>query len=86
MLAGLSKQLELTGDDRAAAARQLADALDKQRKALEPRGSGGGGGGRRGGGDRIDALRNPIKARLLSRWPEMSSPYHPATVAALTSS
>ena len=78
VLAGLSKQLGLTGDDRAAAARQLAESVERHRKALEPR-----GGGRRGG-DRIDALRNPIKARLLSRWPEMNSPYHPATIAALT--
>ena len=35
VLEGLSKQLELKGDDRAAAARTLADSIDKQRKSLD---------------------------------------------------
>jgi hypothetical protein len=78
VLEGLSKLLELKGDDRAAAAKTLADSIDKQRKSLDQR--GGRGGGR---SDR-DALRNQIKSRVLSRWPEMSSPFHPATVAAIT--
>jgi hypothetical protein len=31
-----------------------------------------------------DNLRNQIRARVLSRWPEISNPYHPAAVAAMT--
>jgi hypothetical protein len=77
VLEGLSKQLDLKGDDHAAAARLLADSIDRQRKALEPR------QGRRGS-DRTDMMRNVIRGRLLSRWPEMSSPFHPVTIEALT--
>jgi hypothetical protein len=77
VLEGLSKQLDLKGDDRAKAARSLADSIDRQRKALQPR------NGRRGG-DRAEILRGGIRARLLARWPEMSSPFHPVTIDALT--
>jgi len=84
VLEGLSKQLELKGEDRAAAARALADSIDKQRKALEPRGGRRGGPGGAPAGTQRDDLRGPIRGRVLSRWPEMSSPFHPATIAALT--
>jgi hypothetical protein len=77
VLEGLSKQLDLKGADRAAAARLLADSIDRQRKTLQPR------NGRRGG-DRGEMLRGAIRGRLLARWPEMSSPFHPVTIEALT--
>jgi hypothetical protein len=77
VLEGLSKQLELTGADRAAAARLLADSIDRERKMLQPR------SGRRGA-DRTEILRSGVRARLLARWPEMSSPFHPMTIDALT--
>jgi hypothetical protein len=95
VLEGLSEHLGLTGDDRAAAARKLADELDRQRKALEPQrpgrqattAPGGGGGGAGGGGRRgeQEQLRNQIRSRVLARWPEISNGYHPAAVAAITS-
>jgi len=90
VLEGLSKQLELKGDDRAASARALADSIDKQRKALQPPGGGrrgfpGGGGNNATGNmqNERENLRNAIRARLIARWPEMNSPYHPLAVAAL---
>jgi hypothetical protein len=88
VLEGLSKQLELKGEDRAASARALADSIDKQRKALQPSGGGGGRRGLGGGGGNMqnerENLRNAIRGRLIARWPEMSSPYHPLAMAALT--
>lgn len=77
VLEGLSKQLDLKGDDRAAAARTLADSIDKQRKALDQK----PGPGRRN--DR-ENLRNQIKARVMARWPEIGNPFHPTAVYALT--
>lgn len=74
VLEGLSKQLDLKGDDRAAAARALADSLDKQRKAADLRPQ------RRG---ESDNLRNQIRSRVLARWPEIATAYHPATAAAI---
>jgi hypothetical protein len=76
VLEGLSKQLELKGDDRAASARALADSIDKQRKALEQRPSG-----RRN--DR-EGPGNQLKAAVMARWPEIANPFHPAAMAALT--
>jgi hypothetical protein len=75
VLEGLSKQLELKGDDRAAAARTLADSIDKQRKGLDQK---------QGRGRDRETLRSQIRGRVLARWPEMNSPYHPATIEALT--
>jgi hypothetical protein len=83
VLQGLSDQLKLTGDDRAASAKALADVLDKRRKALEPPQQPRGGGNRRGGGRDRDPTGERIRARLLARWPEMASPFHPAVAAAL---
>jgi hypothetical protein len=80
VLEGLSKQLELKGDDRAASARILADSLDRQRKALEQKPLFGGG--RRN--DPRENLRNQIKARVMARWPEIANGFHPATIKALT--
>jgi hypothetical protein len=87
VLESLSKQLDLKGEDRAAAARTLADSIDKQRKAIDPRparrpGPGGGGGAAATPNER-DNLRNAIRGRVIARWPEMSSPYHPLAIAAL---
>jgi hypothetical protein len=79
VLEGLSKALDLKGDDRAAAARALAETIEKQRKALDAPGGGGRGGRNK---ERND-LRNQIKARVLARWPEMVNAFHPATQNAL---
>jgi hypothetical protein len=85
VLEALSKQLELKGDDRAAAAKTLADSLDKQRRGPDTRPAGPRGGGP-GGGPRAEReqLRNQIRSKVLARWPEISNPYHPAAVAAIS--
>jgi hypothetical protein len=77
VLEGLSKQLELKGDDRAAAARTMAESIDRERRRYDRRGGGGGGGGER------EDLRRKIKAAVLVRWPEMSSAWHPVVTKAL---
>ncbi len=76
VLEGLSKQLDLKGDDRAAAARALADSIDKQRKGLDQRPPN-----RR---NDKDNLRNQIRARVMMQWPEIGNPYNPASVNVLT--
>jgi hypothetical protein len=81
VLEGLSKQLELKGDDRSAAARSLADSIDKQRRGAETR----PGSGRRGGGrSEREQLRDQIRSAVLARWPEISNAYHPAAVEAIS--
>jgi hypothetical protein len=81
VLEGLAAALELNGPDKVAAARTLADSIDRQRKQLEPPRRGRPVGNR---DNEANALRNQIRARVLARWPEMSNAYHPATIAALT--
>jgi hypothetical protein len=79
VLDGLAKTLGLDGADKVAAARVMADGIERQRKQLEPPPRRG-----RGRDRERDVLRDQIRARVLARWPEMSNAYHPATIAALT--
>jgi hypothetical protein len=79
VLEGLSKALDLKGDDRAADARKLADTINKQRGALDAP----GGGGRAGRSKEKSDLRNQIRAKVLARWPEMNNAFHPLTQNAL---
>lgn len=74
VLEGLSQQLELKGDDRAAAARTLANSIDGERKRVERQG--------RGNSERED-LRRKIRGAVLARWPEMNNAWHPAVTRAL---
>lgn len=75
VLEGLSKVLGLTGDDRAAAARGMAGALERQRKDVQQQ----KGVAMR---DR-EPLRRGIRGAVLGRWPEMSNAWHSAAQAAL---
>jgi len=87
VLEGLAHQLGLEANaDKVAAARTMADSIDRQRRQLEgPQRRGGGGrGGNRDRPVERDVLRDQIRARVLARWPEMSNAYHPEAVAALT--
>jgi hypothetical protein len=84
VLEGLAKQLDLRGDDKVAAARTLAESIDRQRKQLEQPRRGGRFSGAPNPNRERDLLRNQIRARVLSRWPELATAYHPAAISALT--
>ena len=81
VLERLSKQLELKG---------TTAPPRRGRWRTRSTSSAGGGGPRLGpGGPRRDGwrggrdnLRNAIRGRVMSRWPEMSSPFHPLAIAA----
>jgi hypothetical protein len=82
VLEGLSQQLELKGDDRAAAAKSMADAIDRERRGYDRRAGGGGRGG--GANQERENLRRTIRGAVLARWPEMNSAWHPAVTKALS--
>ena len=71
VLEGLSATLEVSGDQRAAAARARAEEFEKERKRVE---------------DERNALKREhdqicaeIKQRVLTRWPELNNRWHPVT-------
>jgi hypothetical protein len=76
VLEALSKSLDLKGADRAAAARNLADTISRERRDLE-RDKG------RLNRER-DQLRQQLRAAVQAKWPEMSNAFHPAVIHALT--
>jgi hypothetical protein len=80
VLEGLSKQLDLKGDDRAAAAKTLAATLDKERRTPDARPAPG----QRSTRAEREQLRNQIRSKVLARWPEISNAYHPAAVEAIS--
>jgi hypothetical protein len=69
VLEGLSEQLSLAGDDRAKAARETGDAIDRQRKAIDR--------DRNRVNREAGQLRNAVRYRVRARWPELSNAYHP---------
>ena len=76
VLEGLSATLEVSGDQRAAAARVRAEEFEKERKRVEEE--------RNTLKREYDQICAEIKQRLLSRWPELSNRWHPLTNQVLT--
>jgi hypothetical protein len=75
-LEGLSKSLDLKGNDRGAAARTLAETISRERRDLERNKS-------RLNQER-EQLRRQLRAAVQAKWPEMSNAFHPAVVKAIT--
>lgn len=76
VLEGLSAELEVSGDQRAAAARARAEEFEKERKQVEDE--------RNKLKREYDQIREEIKQRLLARWPELNNRWHPVTSQILT--
>ncbi|MBX3414005.1 MAG: caspase family protein [Pirellulales bacterium] len=70
VLEGLSTQLQIEGENRAAAVRDLAEKIGKQRKEIS------GSKGKLTGSLRGEARK--IRATLLERWPELANRWNPA--------
>lgn len=77
VLEGLSRLLDLKGDDRSRAAKTLADSIDRQRKELDAQ--------KVKLNQERDMLRRRLRAAVQSRWPEMTNAFHPAVTRALAS-
>ncbi len=70
VIAGLSERLDLSGSDRAAAARRKAKEVEEERKRLRAK---------IGGVDRqATAARKAIEAAVLKRWPELAGVWNAA--------
>ncbi len=69
ILEGLSEQLELKGNSRTFAARNLADRLDAQRKQVQKQ--------RQQRFNDRDGMAAGLRNRLTRRWPELSNPWSP---------
>ncbi|HYE21502.1 MAG TPA: hypothetical protein VEA69_23850 [Tepidisphaeraceae bacterium] len=76
VLEGLSKQLGLTGADRAGAARKLASSIEAERAAL--------GRTKDAATKEAETLRRQMRSAVLARWPEMNNAWHPAVTKAIT--
>ena len=77
VLEGLSQQLELSGDNRGKASRDLAKKIDDAKKELKKE------------EDKLRAEQGKHKSSLVNlikaEWPETASAYHPMTLKLLTS-
>ena len=77
VLEGLSKQLNLSGDNRGKATRDLAKKIDDTKKNLKKE------------EDKLRGEQRTLKTNLSklikAAWPETASPYHPMTLKLLTS-
>lgn len=77
VLEGLSKQLNLSGDNRGKATRDLAKKIDDTKKNLKKE------------EDKLRGEQRTLKTNLAklikAAWPETASPYHPMTLKLLTS-
>ena len=69
VLEGLSKQLELKGDNRAKAARDLTKKLEDGRKALAEK--------KKKPDEERKRIKTKLSGQIRKRWPEVSNPYHP---------
>lgn len=69
VIEGLSEQLDLTDSKRAAAARDLAKSIEKEKKEIEGR--------KRKLGGELSGIRKHIREVLRGQWPEMENPWHP---------
>jgi hypothetical protein len=65
---GLSEQLGLTAEDRAAAARKLAESIQSRRQQLEDQ--------KKKQSARLDRTRENIHRDVTMRWPELSNPWN----------
>lgn len=72
---GLSAELEITGSNRAAAARAKAQEFQKRKNELQK--------DRRKLQGEYNGIRGQIKRRVLARWPELNNRWHPVTVDVL---
>jgi len=67
----LSAQLELKQDRRLGETKALAEKLDKERKGID----------KRKVQNEMRGLRGQIQSAVKQRWPELSNPWHPKTIA-----
>ena len=69
VLEGLSKQLDLKGDNRAQAARDLTKKLEDGRKAFAEK--------KKKPDEERKRIKTKLSGQIRKRWPEVSNPYHP---------
>ena len=69
VLEGLSTQLELKGDNRAKAARDLTKKLEDGRKALAEK--------KKKPDEERKRIKTKLSGQIRKHWPEVSNPYHP---------
>ncbi len=69
ILEGISEQLKITGEDRYAAVQKAANEISRQRNEQQAT--------KMKAQKELDTIRPQLSGMLMTRWPELSNPWHP---------